>query len=120
MAKKSAIQEVFDDLEAKKKELAKLKKQRHDSVLLEFEEYETASTGAAKFADKAAKIEAEHDKKFPKLAEQIEKLSSVIADGTENLSELIVRDVIKGKKVEVQKNGAKLVPRLKAKLERQK
>lgn len=118
------IQEIFDSLQDKKIDLASLKKDRHEQILIETEGYEGALSDKKDAADAVGEMEEAYDRKFPGLAEKIEKLSEETKDLADQLGSYILSALMKGEEVKIEtkdRQGKKktLRPKFKVSFERQ-
>ena len=111
------IQELFDEIQEKKRILIGQKKERRESLLIENEEYEKLEKQIERSASALRAIEESHDKKFPGPAEAIVSAAEEISALEERLQREAVGMVVKGKKVEVVRKAKRMHPVLKVKFE---
>lgn len=114
----SKLQIAYNDLEARKRKLADLRKQRQESILLDSEDFGRLNKKIDDAREARKKIELDFDQANPDLKDKIDSLAEEVGDLSDKLSMDALREYIKtGRAPELfkMKNGKKkkLVPQYK-------
>jgi hypothetical protein len=117
------LQEQYDQIQEHKAELAKLKKEREEQLILDSSDYERLGREISGKQEARKKIELDYDKAHPQLAEQIAALADKVKEEGDSLGHAILAALMKGQKVEleitVRGRKKKIVPRFKVSFENQ-